>query len=942
MTIQCDLSTDLLMRPSDTPVPIQQCANISVGTGGFGVDIFTQGTVNISGPGTLYIGATMALLIADSASALSAIIERQRSSFVPVVPPVNAVVRRRLDELVLNLDDEQNEPPIMSNDVLMLMGAMCQSLLVGQSLTYSGSMLVQRRGLETLNEFAVDDLHTVLLQNLAGFQCDVLTRHEQQRDGFLSGPGFFCVGDSGLNSVDRTAFFTNTTDIPEMISNTVVNELLRCAMDSGTLEGSFPPNVGTSVVRLSGEQVELFGGSDMLQKDSNGVGVFDRFNNTRAVFTCPDTGVMLAVWRMNNLEFTSASGTINFPGISFDGGMTVIFNPDDCMVFAYPTGLQRITEVINDCRESAMVTPPPAVVFTTMTDSFGRTALLVNGMQVLTTTGSMSFSVGGGQLVMFSGNANTVNIVQPGTNQILESFGEISSFTANTAINRAVTTTSGMSIFNGPGTLYVDNDGMALFTTVSVVMDIVRSFSSAPFANVGIGLQINGSTNMLSIQVDGNDILNITSPGAITRVRDGESVTLTDGVLRVSRVVNIPADDDLTYYPGDQVLRVGEVNFTMIVGFFVGDIDGVNMGNPITISNDETFSGGGILYSEMNSAVYWPSSQPPRDMLTLGFLENIDGISVIMPIENIRTGFVFDGSQLQVFDMNALMLLPGPGLLVVDGGNFFFGNSPEQIQGIPDSITQLLRPEVMFDENSGLVIIDATNAGGSILGFPIGSRTRQFPPGRLIYDGRNITTSDGRIIAVNVSSLTVFDGFTTTVVNSPNEDDFLGGGFLAVDEETGMAFYTSSSIVASDLSSTVDAVTLTFRSPVIPDTEPDTVISKLNEIDAGFGQALTVYEGADVNLRCAVEAIPPAMITFSTRPNASQPFEPITVGSDFNVMVNGPNDVTLHINGTDQGEAEFRCEAMNLAGADARITTIKVRPPGQQNVPTAHYVILLG
>ena len=119
--------------------------------------------------------------------------------------------------------------------------------------------------------------------------------------------------------------------------------------------------------------------------------------------------------------------------------------------------------------------------------------------------------------------------------------------------------------------------------------------------------------------------------------------------------------------------------------------------------------------------------------------------------------------------------------------------------------------------------------------------------------------------------------------------------------------------------------------PAIAESFPAELTSKLNSVDAGFGQVLTAYEGADVNLLCnAGNPNPPATISFFMRANTTLPFTPVMNGSDgVVVIVNAPNSVTLGVRNLTLGEVEYRCEARNALGSVSRTTRIRTLPRGE-------------
>ena len=914
---------------------VMQCAEISVGPGGFVVEVVSgdNDVLMFNGTGDLYLGPRMVLYVQSAASGISDFIESERPSFIPVLPPVDVSIVRRADNLALNLNDMtagRGMPPPAGADSLFLFDASCMTVPVGQSISYSVDELRIRRGLDIVSTENVDELQSLQVQNIAGSLCDVVTRDVGSRDDFFSGPGYLCIGPSASEAGETVAFFTNSSDLPTMIQNAVINEQIGCDSTGPTIIGRFTPNVNQPLITLNREETTTtFPEGGTISKNAAGVEVRDRFGNVVESFICAD-GVNLAIFDQNRLRFFD--NTQSFGPLDDYPSGTAIFNPGaDCMVFIYPTVLlMGISGNISECREMSMLTPPPPIRFTTQTTNFGATTLSLDGFPVLETTSSAVNQIGAGQTITYSGNMVTVQ--QGGS--VVSTFGGINTFTANTAFNRQITGMGSIAqSFSGPGTLYRDSQGRGFFTTLSSVMDLIsQTMTSTVSRTVDIRLAMVGNMS-LDLRLGGETFFTLPSPdeGDFMNFASGDGTSFTNGMVRADRAMNIPASSSLTYFPGAEVLQVGGNNITDVQGYFIGNLSG---GDPIT-AGMRTDPGGGILYRGASSAFYWPSSQVPTNMDTRNFLDGL-GVSLVtppMPIaNNIETLTFFDGMRVQVFNRSAFNLLPGPGFFGVNGDRAFFTNDIGLVERIPQAYAQFFPPSINYNSNTGNIAVIPFGGGMPFIEFPIDSRTIMFPGGLLMYGNGNITSSTGEVIASGINTITVFDGIQTMVVTIADAEgaNFTGGGLLVINEVDGSAFYTTSPGVASEITGTIDEILLILSPPNIPTTQPGVVISKLNEVNTGFGQLLTVYEGAEVNLECSAgNANPPARITFSMRSNSTDDlFVPVVDSSATMIVVNGPNNVTLRI--ANMEDTEYRCEARNPVGTSSRATTIRVRPAGKQ------------
>lgn len=923
-------------HPSGVLSEISSCANVSVGSEGVDLDIFDSNSVNFSGPGELYFGPNMVLFVEESGRGLSALIEANRPTFVPVIPPLDVEIATRVNNLVLNLDDVtagEDRPPVSTNDAIRLTGSNCSNVRTGESLSLSSETLRVRQGLRVvMSVTGIRRLESVLSQTIAGQVCEVLNRGNSGR---IPGPGLLCVGDSPLASGERVAFFSNSTSTNDFIMERLVDRLLRFQDGAGgpSIMGNFMPNVGRSLVRLSGVSITLLPAASIIEQVDGVVRINTRFGNTLQTRMCMN-GVTLAHYHLNNVMVfapTGSAGPFNAP----PGGLTTVFNPDDCTVFAYPTSNNLITQLLTVSRNLSTTTPPSRIVFQVVYDGLGGSNLTANNITLLTSSSATSFRIGAGQSVTYS--SNMVNILNSGSSTPANSFSGINNFVANTAFNRLVTSSGGANnAANGPGNLYVDSNRRAFFTnSLEVAGQIDNSVNNVPAQRVDIIITgVNRTT--VSLQIGGNRFFDLPSSDMCNEVSMAEAVGYANNTVLRGNAVQISRSSTLTYFPDENVLQVvndiDTTNFTNINNFYVGQTSSTQ---PMEIVSVTSIPGGGVVYLGQMTGVYYPSLILPTGN-ALNFLMGIDVFPTTVP--NIGMCSFYDGTRVQMFSGSSLSLLPGPGFLCTSTDSCFYTNNQDLSRRIPVELARLRPATTMYDSNTRVIsVIDIS--GEFIANFSISSRTVRVPGGILTFSGGNISTMVGNISTIqlitgDIRRLIFFDGSQTMIFDDGDLDVNLpGDGLLVIDEAASgsTAFYTVNNQLAGMIMNTFTNVMVTFNAPDIPDTEPDELTSKLNEVDTGFGQLLTVYEGANVNLKCnGGNANPPAMISFFVRSNFTgvHPFAPVVNSSDFMIIVNDDNDVTLRVPSIALGEVEFLCAASNAVGTSARTTRIKVRPQG--------------
>ena len=974
VNVSCDIDLSSVNSPDTVPPlalnEITQCVNVSV------MDGFTFSTydspgdsIAFTGPGTLYFDPDSVFFIDDTASTITAFVENSRSSFVPIIPPLAVRVVTRNSMLVLNLDPNENEVPSSSEDTIILTGAECTDLGTGQSVSYIAETLRVRQGIQVLNEVDdIDSFFVVLDQTIAGIPCLSYDINEMNRDVANSlGAGYLCIGTGAINTADTVAFYTNSTDTIDSIHQSISNMLIQYQNTTEgeiAIVGAFPPNDGTILVHLAGVDSETFSGATQiahLDDDGNNVvQLIDRFGITLRTYTCLDRDVPFSLFNLNDLEISEADSTA--AGV-FDapmGGLVVLYDPTDCRLFAYPATRSEITSIVMEGISMLPTITETTITFSSSTNSLGVSTLSANNMEVLTSSSSMSFSVGSSQFVTYQGDTVRILDTSGGSTMTVNTFSGVGSFVANTGITSLMSFTgSAPSGFSGAGTLSIDGGGRAFYTTSDSVSNLISSSTSSTSRTVDVvrtttststttndGVTTITTTTDATLSTAGTNFFDIpSSEFAYTLGAGGEEqvVLYRNRVLAVGNGQMVPSDASFQYFDiGDGVIQITRVistdpTVTEVTSLFnvssLQVFNGMGLEQVFGETDDpRVIPGGGILYRGDNGAVVYIPSTLTREFNVLSDL----GVFT-RTFEGIESCTYYDGSLVQVLTNNSLTTLLSPGLLLVDmdENTCFYTDDAALIMRIPAEVARILPSATQYDGTTGFVTV-TSNSGDPISSFVLSSRIVQSPDGDITYvNGMITSTSVGNnVISTGVTSIVYFDGYQVITADTDSDELILpGGGLLVVDPDSGMAFYTTSSDVASTVMSTVTNAMLTLVAPDIEDPVTVDMISKLNTVEAIFGQVLTVYEGADVNLTCnAGNANPPAMFSFSTRSNLTDGFPYTTVMNTNMTMIseNGINSATLLLADIElgDGEVEYRCEASNDAGTQFSSTVITVRPRG--------------
>ena len=917
-TFVCDVDgTDISMCSSITGPLVRPSAPEA--------NITKNGSVPYTGPGCLYSDPNNVLFI--DIDQICNIIESNRPNFPTIIPPVEIMVTSRAmpERLVLNIDDT-NAPDNVANtedDIIDLTGSTSRTFASSDfSLTYRDNVVTVRRGPRVVNTIENIGEFNALLQVSSSRGTRLrLTRSSGSSNSFFSGPGQLVTGRN-TRTGNNAVFFTDSSEVSRNINRDIVNSQLRCNIVNGvpTIQ-RVSDNQG--LTSLSGVESLTFPSATLKTKGSSVVTISGMFGAIRT-FICDD-GISLACFVNNQARFFPAAMTgVN---ISIDsGGLSVLYDEESCNVFAYPTTNTLISTLIQNCTSRATVTPAPPICFGVERDAFGTSVFTADGAPILQPSSSRSNLVGGNEVIDYSRDSGRLTIRGREGDRAI--YNGIRQFAVNTVSNRLQISGS-RNIINGPGNLFVDDTGQSFFTTSDSLASFIQSSATGPSRQVSVvGTVVNGATSV-NLQIGNRNIFNLGPDTTERPIKDDESLIYSGNMLFTSNAMRILSDNRVNYFPGMNLVQIikestGEVirersTSSLFSPMVRGDV-------PVIQSNNISLPGGGVFYRGTGGDVYLPD-----DSIYTGAINVLDTVGARTtitddmgnPADVMSLGFYnSDGSVYQVFNGSSPRTLFGPGSIYTSGGSYFYTNNRGLRQDIHSRNSRLRPPLIAFN------VRFSTNSGEFITNFPGDSELIDVPRGTVVYSGGNITINDF-VFRTDIDSLTYFDGLQVQMLNASTQTEpavFPGPGSLLIDGRR--TIYSSDSRISRRIRGALNEARCFFLPPNIPSSFPSSFISKLSQVEVGFGQEVTVYEGANVDLRCtAGNANPPATFDFFIRNDCG----PLEQGGNVMFIDNGVNDVTLRLLdiSTDQNDVTYTCRASNSFGTTSKSTRLKVRPSGK-------------
>lgn len=905
-------------------------------------DSTTSGQSSYNGPGVLYIDSTNLVLATETESN---IIEATRPNFPDVIEVVEYMIVTRTDKLILNIDNT-NAPdgsPEGSDDGIELTGAQCMNLVSGDGFVYQLRDLTVFRGSKELVKFRnIDDIEMILEVKFQSLLCLNLSRHAISSDDFVSSAGYLCTGFSGLG-MSRTAFFTDSDTVAREIQEGIVTSHLSFTVSNNTAmisnRLSSPSGAQLQVIN-QGSQVVTLTRADQIEHTGDGeVVIMDEFGNVLRQFGSSGSPCSLAYFDNNKVSFTSV-GPFSAPNLP-DGGVEVVTSEveGNCMVFAYTASNSFVKDRVNMLISNiTTTTPPPPVFFSTRTNEYGMVTLQANDKPLQTVSPGRSVSVGLTQCSSYTNNQLSILNNCDGRS-VANRFDGIS-LVRTSGITNTITEFSGSatSPLPGGGQWFFSGDQGFYTNSAGLTSFIQNSINNAPSATVStVGQEVNGEIEV-SLRTGGTNFFmfgGVRDRDAID-VKGNQALLYSSNNIASANIVRVPAGGSLEHLGGSPgMVRITggtgseiepynvSIGNSLFSADFPGDSDFQN------VPPQTTLPGGGILYIGSVGSLYTLDDRANDRIYNT--LSGLSGLNVLGSAPSLS---FFDDRLVQMFNGSSPTALFGPGTLYSSNNSFFYTTSTQLISSLPSRVSRLRPLGTNYVSTTGTIDVD--DGGVMVATIPINSREIRVPSGgtvSLMFSGGNITVVSGgteRLEAMDIEMLTFFDGLVVSTVSGTDDMTFPGGGLLLVDEN--MAFYVTEPSTINLISRAISGAKSTFTGPNIPNTRPTTIISKMNEVDAGFGQLVTVYSGSTVNLRCtAGNANPPASFSFSQRNATDNTSEFVSLMETPNIMfiVNGPNDVTLQLTSVTPSEMEYRCEASNVLSTVSRSTRVSVLPGGE-------------
>ena len=887
-------------------------------------NITKNGTVTYTGPGCLYSDPNNILII--DIDQICDIIESNRPNFPTIIPPVEIMVTSRAmpERLVLNIDDT-NVPDNVADtedDIIDLTGSTSRTFTSSDfSLTYRDNVVTVRRGPSIVDTIEGIGEFSALLQVSSPRGTRLrFTRASGSSNSFFSGPGQLVTG-TNTRTGTNAAFFTDSSEVSRNINRDIVNSQLMCNIINGVpiIQRVSDDQVLTS---LSGVESLTFPDATLKTKGTNMLIINGMFGAIRT-FICDD-GISLACFVNNQARFFPATMTgIN---ISVDsGGLSVLYDEESCNVFAYPTTNTLISTLIQNCTSRATVTPAPPIRFGVEHDAFGTSVFTADGAPILQPSSSRSVLVGGNEVIDYSRDIGRLTIRGREGDRAI--YNGIRQFTVNRASNRLKISGS-RNIINGPGNLFVDDTGQSFFTTSDSLASFIQSSATGPSRQVSVvGTVDNGATSV-NLQIGNRNIFNLGPDTTERPIQDDESLIYSGNMLFTSNAMRIPSDNRVNYFGMNLVQIVRESTGEVIRERSTPRLFSPNIRGdvPVIQSNNISLPGGGVFYRGTGGDVYLPDDSIYPSAITV--LDTVGATTTITddmgnPEDVTSLGFYnSDGSVYQVFNGSSPRTLFGPGSIYTSGGSYFYTNNRGLRPDIRSGNSRLRPPLIAFN------VRFSTNAGEFITNFPGNSELIDVQRGTVVYSGGNINF----VFRTDIDSLTYFDGLQVQMFNASTQTEpaiFPGPGSLLIDGRR--AIYSSDSLISSRIHGVLNEARCFFLPPNIPSSFPSSFISKLSQVEVGFGQEVTVNKGANVDLRCtAGNANPPATFDFFIR-NDSGPLMMLEQSGNVMFIDNGVNDVTLRLLdiSTDQNDVTYTCRASNSFGTTSKSTRLKVQPSGK-------------
>ena len=863
-------------------------------------------------------------------------IERSRSSFPLTDVEVN-VVSRSEESIQLNIDETPdgviNEE---EDDVLNLRGSAEVDLSSLESIGYTDEILTIFRHpntpidvFENVDELRV--LESVIRDGEEGIISMTFVENAPRR---FEGPGTLFVG---MNTAGETvATYTDSDDLGEEINERINEEQLFIVSMPMSTDIFSVSQTTTPILQVEDGTNQFVIMSVAKVTYSNGiVMLFDRDNNPipGEQFGLTGQTFTLSTFFNNSLETVSGSGMRTY--CLLEDGINLIVNPMDGTIFAYPLSETALQAGIQDAIGTRM-----AFDLTFQRNELGQGEFCVNGDTVLSDDHRV--------FVVPSDTTTTLNnglITAPVAN------GNFRSPTSTTSSIRTDPLAGSENLVSAPffemhpnntnvtipggGNMYLDSDMRALFVAdeADSVQDFIEFSLAEPqpaFPVNVVGEMVNGTTQVY-LESAGIRLLDITNADKAAS-RDDQRLVYLDGTISFADASMVPLDSQVLYDPQQdvvQVIEMGKVVQTKSANgqFFTRSLTGFDIEMIDSTGGNMTFMGGGVLYCGQNGIAYLPF-----DILDMTACDALNQIGALTRVaEGVNELFFYPEGNVDSYRYTLQESRPGGGMLYVSGDTAFYTTDESLIMEIPEQVSHLIPVELSADATRSMVSL---SRGGSEL-YTFDSRA-------MVFDSMErdmLEYSDGNLQAptvfpgtfMNIEMLTTYDGCSTVRLNSSARDfEFSGEGCLIVDEQAGTSFFTSDRLTTDRIKQFLSNLFTTFAGPQVVTSQPATFTSTQSQVNAGFGQIVEIYEGANIDLECtASNANPPSSFSFFVRNlTTNSSFTQLMESENVAFVTNGANNVTLRLMNV-MVSSEYMCSASNAVGRDTETTRVSIRSRGE-------------
>lgn len=854
-------------------------------------------------------------------------------------PPtdVEVMVTLRPDNSIqLNVDETPDGVASIEDDKVNLRGSTERELSVIEDIEYSDNTLIIRRLGEPVATFTMTNEFHILDETIRDGEAGIVAMSfEGSAPSRFSGPGTIFVGTN--RDGERVACYSTSPMLTETVNREIVDLQVNVsafrqdsAVEVTTASTGITPSM--PILRITAENAEpqAYAGVSRMTYNNGAVSIFNQSNHLLQSFS--DRMYTLGSFFMNQIQ-VDTSGTMEYN--LMNENILLYVNRQSGGMLAFPSSEMALLAGITDATNNAGLVMGANITY--RRNQFDHGEFLVNGRVVLTDDNTAISTTPTSRARV---SADSVS-AQTSRGTIRRSAPSAAAIRAASEMNRifAAVVFPNETTFvepEGGGTLFLDIENQALYVAPGAE-DIANFIQIRSEASPGLSVNVvresvNGS-QQLNLQSAGNTLLedlanaNKVDVGSMQRmIYSGNSIGLADGMAT-------PFGSQVFYNPESnmiQVIEMGEVIFSRSTNgqFFTRDVVRMDSTNMIVMvdsaEGNTTFEGGGVLYFGSSGATYLPFDT--LDNMALIKLNQIGSFSNVA--QNVGQLFTFEDGDVDSFSMDFIESFEGGGRLFVSMGMAFYTTDERLLREIPEQASQLLPIDIATIENRNRVQL--SRDGSEVYTFDSQSMVQDTMERDVLeYSGGNLrapTVFSEPFMGIEM--LTIFDG-CSIVRMSPSVTNFTfgGEGLVIVDERARTSFFTPDELSTERIELSLGQLATVFINPSIMSFLPSSFTSKLSQVNAGFGQIVTTYQGANVDLECrAGNANPPATFSFFVMDlnEENSTFGPLSESGSVMFVSSEANVAILRLRNVSESQ-EYQCLASNAMGSDSLTARLNVR-----------------